>query len=278
MTHHNPLQQYFRQPGRSILLPSRGYYNKPEDIEFELNGEVKIYPMTNQDAINLANPDNLLNGSALRDLIKSCCPNIKNIKELCVVDSDAILVAIKMASSSNSYDITYECPHCGEKNDLHIDLGNIIDNLTSLPEEMSVRLTDDLVVNLRPYTMDDNAKLTDAEYQESFTLKMIQAHTGLSEENRTKAINDSIMKIVRIRSGLIKNAIMSITTPTETVTDKEFIEEFLNNVPKNFVQKINEKMNEISKLGLPEYTKHVCGSCKKDMEVPFMFDPASFLG
>ena len=42
MTNHNPLQQYFRQPGRSILLPSRGYYNKPEDIEFELNGEVQI--------------------------------------------------------------------------------------------------------------------------------------------------------------------------------------------------------------------------------------------
>ena len=277
MTNHNPLQQYFRQPGRSMLLPSRGYYNKPEDIEFELNGEVQIYPMTNQDAINLANPDNLLNGSALRDLIVSCCPNIKNIKEICVVDTDAILVAIKMASSSNSYEIDYVCPHCEKENKLTIDLSSILDNLTALPEEISVRLTDELVVNLRPYTMDDNALLTNAEYQESYTLKMLQSAT-LNEEQRTKAINSSIMKIVKIRAGLIKNAILSIVTPTQTVTDKKYIEEFLNNVPNNFVQKINDKMSEISKLGLPDTTSHTCSHCHKEMVVPFMFDPASFLG
>lgn len=272
----NPLQKYFRQPGRSIILPSRGIYNAEGDIEFELNGEVKILPMTNQDAINLSNPDNLLNGSAIKDLIKSCCPNIKNVDNLCMVDSDAILVAIKMVSSSNLYTMKMECPHCKKENNISVSLSNLLDTMKPLPEALYIRLNDTLVVNLKPYVLKDFTILSIHEYQENFTYKMIQT-SNISEEQKVKALTESLMKIVKLETELLPNVITSIVTPEEEVTDKNFIKEFLQNVPNNFVQKIKDKMKEISKLGISDIIPHKCEHCDKEFEVPFMFNPASFL-
>lgn len=273
----NPLKAYFRQPGRSIKLPSRGNYNKPEDINFEDNGEVRILPMTNQDAINLSNPDNLLNGSAIKQLILSCCPNIKNINELTVIDADAILVGIKIASNGNVYKINYKCPHCHKDDVIALDMDNLLNTMRPLPENISVRLNKDLVVNLRPYTIVDNTILTDAEYEESFALKIIQNNTNLNEEQRAKAINNSLMKIVKLRASLIKNIILSVATPQGEVTNKKFIEEFLENVPNDFVKKINEKMAEISELGISNTFEHKCNHCNEKYDAPFIFDPSSFL-
>lgn len=273
----NPLQNYFRQPGRSFKLPSNGNYNKPEDIEFEANGEVRVFPMTNQDAINLANPDDLLNGSAIINLIKSCCPNVKNVNELTIVDSDAILVAIKIASSGPMYKLKYGCPSCGEVNDVVLNMDYLLNTLKPLPENISVRLSNEIVVNLRPYTIVDNTVITDAEYQESFALKIIQGNTNLTEEQKAKEINNSFMKIIKLRSSLIKNAILSISIPTGEVTEKKYIEEFLKNVENNFVKKINEKMDEISKLGISNTFKHKCEHCEHEYEAPFIFDSSSFL-
>lgn len=272
----NPLTKYFRQPGRSILLPSRGYYNNEGDIEFELNGEVKILPMTNQDAINLSNPDNLLNGSAIKELIKSCCPNIKKIDNLTIIDSDALLVAIKMVSSSNVYSIKVNCPHCQKENKIAISLSELLDNIKPLPKELDIRLNENLVVKLKPYTLSDFTTLSMAEYQENFTYKMIMS-SNMSEESRIKSLSESVMRVVELENKLLPNIILSIVTSEETVTDKKFIVEFLENAPYNFVQKIKSKMKEISKLGIPSTVKHKCEHCKTEFEAPFVFDPSSFL-
>lgn len=273
----NPLKEYFRQPGRSFKLPSRGYYNKPEDIIFEDNGDIRVYPMTNQDAINLSNPDNLLNGSAIKQLIQSCCPNVKNINELTIIDSDAILVAIKVASSGNIYKIDYKCPHCKKDNKVSLNMDMLLETMKPLPENISVRLTDELIVNLRPYTIIDNNLLANAEYEESFTLRIIQGDNTLTEEQRAKALNQSVMKIIKLRASLIKNIILSVITPHGEVTNKKYIEEFLENVPKDFVQKINKKMDEISKLGISNTFEHTCEHCGEKYDAPFIFDPSSFL-
>jgi hypothetical protein len=68
----NPLADWFRQPGIHVRLPTQGKYNTPDFFKFDAGNEVAVFPMTATDEILLTNPDSLLNGSALEQIIVSC--------------------------------------------------------------------------------------------------------------------------------------------------------------------------------------------------------------
>ena len=64
----NPLAKYFRKPTIYVQIPTGGKFN-PEIPKTVLD-EVGILPMTAIDEISMQNPDELLNGEALINLIK----------------------------------------------------------------------------------------------------------------------------------------------------------------------------------------------------------------
>jgi hypothetical protein len=108
----NPLSVYFRQPGIHIKLPSNGNYTSDGSITLTTSGEVAILPMTAADEIILNNPDSLLNGVAIERIIESCCPQIKNVKELPITDVDVIILAAKLVSYGDGLDLATKCDKC----------------------------------------------------------------------------------------------------------------------------------------------------------------------
>ncbi len=119
---NNPLKQYFRRPAIYLTLPSKGKDYPPGVIDFPENGELPIYPMTAIDEITTKTPDALFNGNAVAELIKSCVPNIKDPWQVSSTDLDAILLAIKAASGSDSLEIDSTCPGCKEQSTYKINL------------------------------------------------------------------------------------------------------------------------------------------------------------
>ena len=82
----NPLTQYFRQFKLYLKLPSGIAYYTTDQVQFTDSGEIGVMPMTGKDELSLKNPDALLNGEALVEVIKSCVPGVKNPRVLLTND------------------------------------------------------------------------------------------------------------------------------------------------------------------------------------------------
>ena len=111
----NPLKKYYRVPKLYVNLPSGGKFN---DIgEKASNGEIPVYAMTAKDEIVMRNPDALLNGDAVIQIIKSCAPEIHDTRNLPVCDVDILLIAIRMATHGSVLETKLISPHSKKEGD-----------------------------------------------------------------------------------------------------------------------------------------------------------------
>ena len=94
----NPLGKYYRQPQIYIRLPSKGKYYGPEVFTPTETGEIPVLPMTAKDELAFKTPDAMMSGQATVDVIQSCVPNFKNAWKMVNFDTDAVLLAIRIAT------------------------------------------------------------------------------------------------------------------------------------------------------------------------------------
>lgn len=110
----NVLKKYFRQVKASANLPSRGWWYEEGLIDADPEA-VPVLGYTAADEIMLLTPDKLITGESTYDIIRSCVPSIKDPKKLVKIDVDALMVAIKIATSGYIYTYTCKCPLCTER-------------------------------------------------------------------------------------------------------------------------------------------------------------------
>lgn len=72
----NPLSDYFRKPETTVVLPAGKWYAFG-DIEFVNGNEVPVYSMLPAEEIMMINPEALVSGVAIIEILKSCCPSVK---------------------------------------------------------------------------------------------------------------------------------------------------------------------------------------------------------
>ena len=110
------LKKYYRKPKLYIELPSGFNFYEEGFIssdDISSNNEVGILPMTTMNDLMLKNPEALLNGTAIENLIKdSTTLKDVNVKKMIKSDVDALLVAIKVASIGETQDVELTCPKC----------------------------------------------------------------------------------------------------------------------------------------------------------------------
>ena len=123
----NPLRQFFRQPAVYIKLPSDGQFWPEKSISMTENRELPVLPMTAIDEITYRTPDALFNGQAVISVIQSCIPAIKNAWDMPGMDTNAVLVAIRIASYGHGMGISSTCPACKTEQEYEIDLRSVLD-------------------------------------------------------------------------------------------------------------------------------------------------------
>ena len=74
---HNPLSAHFRAPKLFTPLPSEGRFYDNSVVEMPETLELPVFSMTAKDEMIMKNPDALLNGEAVAQVIQSCVPNVK---------------------------------------------------------------------------------------------------------------------------------------------------------------------------------------------------------
>ena len=271
---NNPLKQYFRRPSVYMKLPSGGAGYPEGSLVLPENGELPVYPMTAIDEITAKTPDALFNGVAVVELIRSCIPNIKDPWQVSNIDLDAILVAIKTASSeSGEMDIDSQCPSCQDVSSFKINLGNILSGLK--PANYNDELVmGDLSIKFQPISF----KIVNDASVEQFQLQSLfnQSETMTNEDEKAKTLKLALSKITDLTMSLLSKSIEYIKTPNGIVTENKFILEFLKNTDRNDYIKIRDYSANIRKDSEVKPIQISCPSCQNQYEQSITLNPTDF--
>jgi hypothetical protein len=111
----NPLMDFARKVECSVRVPSNGSWYDDDVITFNSLNEVDIKPMLPIDELNIVNPELLISGKAIIDIIKSCCPGVHKPEELYYPDLNTIMLGVRKATYGNELTQESICPKCNEK-------------------------------------------------------------------------------------------------------------------------------------------------------------------
>jgi len=272
---NNPLRQYFRRPAVYIKLPSGGAGYEPGVVEMPESGELPVYPMTAIDEITARTPDALFNGTAVAELIKSCIPAIKDPWKINSIDLDSVLIAIKAASGGENLELDSTCPSCKETDTYQINLIGILSTLKPGDYETPLEIGD-LKIKFKPLSYREMNEGAMGQFEVQRIFMNLETIEDLDDRNATS--HQALEKITYLTMELIAHTIEYIETPGATVTEQEFILDFLKHCDRNLYTDIRDYN---TKLKLETEIKPLtieCSNCSNQYEQPFTLNPADFFG
>lgn len=272
---NNPLRQYFRRPAVYLKLPSGTSAYTDDVVDMPETGELPVFPMTAIDEITARTPDALFNGTAVVELIKSCIPNIKDPWGINSNDLDAILIAIRAASGGDQLEIESVCPKCTEAYTYHLNLVGVLATLEAADYSREIEVGD-LQIKLRPLTYKEMnvGAMGQFEVQRTFTsLASVE-----DPQEREVLTHQALEKITYLTMELLSKGIEYIKTPAATVTETEFILDFLkhcdNTVYAN-IRDYNAALKTSTELKPFDIT---CNNCSHEYKQSFTLNPSDFFG
>lgn len=274
---HNPLTQYFRQFKLFLKLPSGTTYYAPDAVQFTDTGEIGVLPMTGKDELILKNPDALLNGEALIEVIKSCVPNVKNPRVLLSNDIDALITAIRYATFDDSLETNIHCPKCGHENTFKLDLQYALDNMAFLEPEYVINLESGVSVFVKPYAFPDILKGLHAQFEQNKLTRAID-NDSISDEERSAIFGKAFKEMSATTYELMLNSVIKVVDDANNVnvSNKAHIKEFLFNIDNKSVDKISKLIQDINQIGIKRSFVAVCQQCSHSWENEIDFNPVNF--
>jgi len=274
----NPLQKYFRNPGLTVKLPSMGRFQQMDNVRFTATGELPILPMRAADEMVMKSPDALMSGMAMEQIIRSCVPDVKDPMQLPSPDVDAILLAIRAATYGNMMTVECECPACKFENAYEFDVTAILETVTPLQDEYSVRLTDEIIVYLRPFNLENSTKASTMVFQETRKLQLLDQDTSITADIRQKAMNESYKRLNHMNIQMVADCVEKVVTPDGVVVERQHISEFIHNIQRNWVAALEDELKKVNEAGLDKTHGVSCVKCNHEWETVVEFDPSNFFG
>ena len=273
MIENNPLRQYFRRPALYLKLPSGGKNYPQGALDLPDNGEIPIYPMTAIDEITSKTPDALFNGVAVVEIIKSCAPNIKDPWSLPITDLDAILVAIRAASSNDGLEVNTICPNCNESNDYKVNLSGVLSNIKSGDYDSTLNFGD-IKIKFRPLSYKE---VNETSILQTDLQRLVINNSKIEDEEvRLQESTKIFAKLNELTFNIVTQCIHSVIAPSGEVTEKQFIHEYLRNCDRNQFEEIKKRSMELRETSETKPLKIKCPSCSHDYEQPFTLNISDF--
>jgi bacterioferritin-associated ferredoxin len=268
----NPLTAYFRQPSLYIQLPSQGQWWPDGSLVMPASRELPVMSMTAADEIHMKTPDALLSGQAIVDLIHNCVTNIKDAWHMPVVDLQALLVAIRIASVGERMQVQAQCPHCSEFLDYDIDLRTLFVT-QDLQDWNQILECNGLQLKFRPLNYQQLTHIQNQVFQNQKYLQQIKDVDVAQQEQITNTVL-SAMNRIELES-LCEN-IHSITVNQHTVHERDHINEFVLNSEKKVYNTIKKHVDGLRKLTANETIQLMCDQCKFEFSSEFNLDYSNF--
>lgn len=279
MNTENPMLQYTRQEKLFIKLPSRGYYNDPNDLKLNESEELGIRAMTAADEISAKTPDALLNGESLIGMIENCVPSISDARKLTLPDSEALMLAIRIASYGETMEVSVNCPKCKHENIFDANLAYCLDDMTFLEKEYNVTLEESqLTVSLKPYTLSTQIRDTLSKFKENQLLKNMIDDDEKTEEEKQQYFLESVKELSDISFTLVSDCVISFLTPTGDILElsKDQLIEGIKGLSVRDARAIIKKVNEINAIGINNNVQAICTKCEHSWSSKLSYNPSDF--
>jgi hypothetical protein len=268
----NPLQRYFRQPKIYINLPSKGLFNQPGAIE-DATGDLPVMSMTGMDEILMKTPDALMNGEATVNVLKSCCPNIKDAWDLSVIDLDLMLIAIRIATYGNNMEVGHTCPSCNAENEYSVDLMRLIDHFSRCKYENKIVLKE-LTIYIRPlnYRQVTEFNIKNFEMQR----QLAQAIEVTDDETKSQIMNSLYEQLAQVQNETYIRSIDNIEVPEGVVDQREYITEWVTNCEKSMFDSIKQQIDKNNQQWRSPPQPVKCAECGADHDINIELDQSNF--
>jgi hypothetical protein len=284
MENTNPLQKYYRQPAIYIKLPSGGRYYPKNVFTPTETGDIPILPMTVKDELAFKTPDAMINGQSTVDVIKSCVPNLLDPWQMVNYDTDAVLLAIRIATYGETMDINYRVPGTEDEQIHTINLPALLEDLGRVEIKDETTTSKGFKVEMQPLSYKTLTKIQIARFEQQKMYGTIDNST-MSDEAKQSAFAKSFETLNMVNFSLLVDSIKSITTPEgNTVIDRAQIIEFCNNADATTVTEIQDKLSElrvqaqIPPLRIKATEDQIKKGAPTSFEVPVTFDNSNFFG
>lgn len=274
----NPLGKFFRTPAIYLKLPSGGNFWPAGSIDFPETGEIPVFSMTARDEMLLNNPDALMNGQAVVDVIQSCCPNIKDAWSMPGIDLDSVLIAIRIATYGESMEFTSTCPSCSQENSYASDLRPLLDSVTTNKMYESEQAHLGLTFQFRPqqYRVINMLNLETFETNRMFS---VINNSELDDNEKMERVNEIFKKMTEYTTGIVSGGIERIITPDgQEVTNTNHIDEFIKNCDRKTFKWIQDTLTELGNASALKELEIECPECSNKYSTPMTFDQANFFG
>jgi len=273
----NPLSSYLRKPEIYVKLPSGGKWWPAGSIEIPPNGELPVLAMNGHDDLTMRNADGLMNGASSVEVIQSCVPNVKNAWDGPNMDIEYLFIAVRIASHGSEMELERTCSKCKETTKFGINLQIVLDNMSIPDFGIPVNLGE-LYIMLKPATF----QLTNLTAQQIFEQQraiLATRSNDLTIEQKEKILRDSIQKLGNITVSKLIEYIDYVMLPNgEKVSDREHLQEFINQINRKDFNKlksgIEEKNSHYSAPDLPFKCSN--SECNHEETFKFEFNPSNF--
>jgi len=284
MENSNPLQKYYRQPAIYIKLPSGGRYYPKEVFTPTETGDIPILPMTVKDELAFKTPDAMINGQSTVDVIKSCVPNMLDPWKMVNYDTDAVLLAIRIATYGETMDVNFRVPVTNEEQSHTLNLPALLEDLGRAEIVDETMTSTKFKIEIEPLTYKSLTKIQIARFEQQKMYGTIDNST-MTDEAKQSAFAKSFETLNMVNFSLLVDSIKSITTPEgNTVVDRAQIIEFCNNADAKTVTEIQEKLSDlrvqaqIPPLKIKTTEDQIKKGAPASFEVPVTFDSSNFFG
>jgi hypothetical protein len=270
----SPLRQFQRQPKLYIDLPSQGKWYDENIIADGTSTSLAVFSMTANDEIGFKTPDAMVNGEATVRNVKSCIPAVLDPWNIRTVDTDSILIAIRIASYGQSMTVNNNCKKCSEDNAYDVDLQRYLDHFSAKTYNDTV-VYENFTVKLHPLTYrqwnEIQKKQTGFQRALNFQVPNIE-----NEEQKEEVIQNIIDKINELTVLSILDQVRSIEVDGQIETDKQEIVNFLNNQDVKFFHAIKAQIEKnITEWEIP--TEDIkCEKCGYEDKIKVSLDQSNF--
>lgn len=273
---NNPLAKHFRQPSIYLKLPSGGKFWPTEALNLSLTGEIAVYPMTVKDELLLKTPDALINGSSIAEMIRSCCPDIKDPWACPVIDLDSILIAIRLASYGNQMDFESRCPHCRNNNDHSIDLRVLLDNIQQSDYTSNSFNVGDLIFTFKPQNFAELSLISQSTFEQQKLVNTVVNSGDISDEQKAELFKEGFAKLTQINLDLVSTCVDHVEVDGELVSDKVLISDFLEKTDRQTYESIKQQIEEAVSKNKLDTLKLACNHCEAEYSTALEFNQSNF--
>jgi len=270
----SPLRQFQRQPKLYIDLPSQGKWYDESIVADGTSTSLAVFSMTANDEIGFKTPDAMVNGEATVRNVKSCIPAILDPWNIRTIDTDSILIAIRIASYGQSMTVSNNCKKCSEDNAYDVDLQRYLDNF-SIKTYHDTVVYENFTVKLHPLTYrqwnEIQKKQTGFQRALNFQVPNIE-----NEDQKEEVIQSIIDQINELTVLSILDQVRSIEVDGQIETDKQEIVNFLNNQDVKFFHAIKAQIEKnITEWEIP--TEDIkCEKCGYEDKIKVSLDQSNF--